>query len=356
MYTVTLVLSLILALGNVAAKSRAEWEKRVKEINDKSKNNLPWKAALAKNIPYEDDAALRVLASAKIDYSDLGDNGNGNGHNQEHSRLLQTVSLPTELNLVTKYPDCWSIRNIRDQGQCGSCWAVSSMSALSDRYCIAFSNSTTIVQKSFSYQDALECCTVCGFSSQGGCNGGFVSGAYKFAKSTGIVGGENYQNTTQCKPYFLDPNSWDYSVYVVTAPACALNCSTIPTADSSSKYTADKIKLLNYYVYSNTTYSSATMIKTMKTALYKNGTIIASMKVYDCFYAYSEGVYVKSSDLYYGSHAIRLIGWGVTSAGLSYWIGANSWGTYWGQSGFFWIRMGVNEVGIESYVVEGNFK
>ena len=44
---------------------------------------------------------------------------------------------------------------------------------------------------------------------------------------------------------------------------------------------------------------------------------------------------------YVFDHAIQLSGWGTDEAtGIDYWIGRNSWGTYWGEHGFFRVVRG----------------
>ena len=40
-----------------------------------------------------------------------------------------------------------------------------------------------------------------------------------------------------------------------------------------------------------------------------------------------------------GGHAVKLVGWGV-EGGVNYWIAANSWGSGWGDHGFFKIKEG----------------
>jgi cathepsin B len=61
--------------------------------------------------------------------------------------------------------------------------------------------------------------------------------------------------------------------------------------------------------------------------------------VYGDFYNYKSGIYTLTSGMYYGAHAVKVIGWG-SSNGVNYWIAQNSWGTSWGESGFFRIAFG----------------
>ena len=45
-------------------------------------------------------------------------------------------------------------------------------------------------------------------------------------------------------------------------------------------------------------------------------------------------------------HDVEVVGWGRDSGGL-FWIVRNSWGSYWGDQGWFYVRAGFNSMGIE---------
>jgi len=73
--------------------------------------------------------------------------------------------------------------------------------------------------------------------------------------------------------------------------------------------------------------------------------------VYQDFYNYKSGVYVYTYGSVVGGHAVKIVGWGVTTAGQNYWIVANSWGTSWGESGYFQIEQG--QCGIDTDAIAG---
>nr|1SP4_A Chain A, Cathepsin B [Bos taurus] len=44
--------------------------------------------------------------------------------------------LPESFDAREQWPNCPTIKEIRDQGSCGSCWAFGAVEAISDRICI----------------------------------------------------------------------------------------------------------------------------------------------------------------------------------------------------------------------------
>lgn len=77
----------------------------------------------------------------------------------------------------------------------------------------------------------------------------------------------------------------------------------------------------------------------MKKELYQHGPISCGVMATDKFEAYTGGVYKEHHWFPQINHEIAVVGWGVTDEGEEYWIGRNSWGTYWGEAGFFKMTM-----------------
>jgi C1A family cysteine protease len=79
-------------------------------------------------------------------------------------------TAPATFDARTQWPAC--IHTIKDQKQCGSCWAFAATEALSDRICIATSGKTNVV---LSPQDLVSCDT-----GNMGCNGGYLNRAWQY--------------------------------------------------------------------------------------------------------------------------------------------------------------------------------
>jgi len=94
----------------------------------------------------------------------------------------------------------------------------------------------------------------------------------------------------------------------------------------------------------------------------QNGPVQAMFLVREDFFMYKGGVYKYSDPIpdspsnhrQKGYHSARIIGWGVDRSQrrpIKYWVCANSWGTEWGENGYFRILRGEDECDIEMFVV-----
>jgi len=226
---------------------------------------------------------------------------------------IGVMDVPTSFDSRTQWPGC--IHDVRDQMQCGSCWAFSASEVLSDRLCIDSKGQQNVI---LSPQYLVSCDT-----SSEGCQGGYLDTTWKFLKKTGIP-------ADSCVPY--TSGSGDSGNCPTT---CKDGTSPIPT-------------------YRATNLGSATDAATIASAIVSGGPVQAAFSVYQDFMHYTSGVYKHVTGSLLGGHAIEIVGFGITTDNVQYWIVKNSWGTGWGQQGYFWILKGQNECGIESQVFWGD--
>uniref|UniRef100_A0A224Y2Q1 Cathepsin B n=1 Tax=Rhipicephalus zambeziensis TaxID=60191 RepID=A0A224Y2Q1_9ACAR len=250
-------------------------------------------------------------------------------------------NLPESFDARQRWPKCNSIHVIRDQSSCGACWAFGAAEAISDRICIHTKGS---VQVNISAQDLLTCCSYCSI----GCKGGVPMTAWYFYKDKGIVTGGLYGTQDGCQPYSFPPTKQGTTGLLPSriedfprTPSCKHRCRK----GYGKKYIEDK----HYGERIYTLYGNETLIRT---EIFKNGPVEADYTVYDDFLSYKSGVYQAHSTKALGGHAIRILGWG-TENGVPYWLAANSWSERWGDKGYFKIRRGNNECGIENDINAG---
>lgn len=261
------------------------------------------------------------------------------------------AAIPDSFDARQQWPECPTIQEIRDQSDCGSCWAFGAVEAASDRICIDTKGAN---KAHLSAEGMVGCCTSCGF----GCNGGDPASAWSYLASTGVVTGGNYGDLTWCSEYSL-PQCEHHNNHTTyppcggteyATPACPTSC------DANSTYTTPYAQDLHVFA---TSYSIPADVSQIQQEIMTNGPVEVAFTVYSDFEQYTGGVYQHVSGDELGGHAVKILGWGVDNTSGSpvpYWLVANSWNNDWGEDGFFRILRGSDECGIEDYAVAGKFQ
>ena len=271
---------------------------------------------------------LKTTWTAKIYERDIADLVGTWPENEEKKLEEKTVfktsikTIPESYDLREAYPQCEALREIRDQSCCDGGY-FSSTEVMSDRLCI---HSSGKIQTRVSAAYLISCCTSCG----NGCLGGIPSSCFSYWINSGIPSGGNYGDTTTCYPYFFPSQCSSQHI-----PSCPNSCQDgYPKTLSEDKS------------YGASAYSVRGE-ENMKQEIYENGSISATFSVYEDFGDYASGVYQHVTGSFLGGLSVKIIGWGVTSNGVKYWIIANSWNETWGEKGYFRLLRGTNECGIE---------
>ncbi|KAL1509143.1 hypothetical protein ABEB36_003928 [Hypothenemus hampei] len=203
------------------------------------------------------------------------------------------VEVPSSIDWRTQ----GYVTGVKNQGQCGSCWAFSVTGAMEGAY---FKKSGNLV--SFSEQQLVDCTT----SFNYGCDGGWMELVYPYIAEYGI-------ETESAYPYTAKDGS------------CKYDASKIVTKISSYRNTHDEAALLE--------------------AVGTLGPVSVSM---DASYisSYSSGIFSSTKcDITNLNHGVLVVGYG-SENGVDYWIIKNSWGSSWGDNGYLKLRRGTNECGV----------
>jgi C1A family cysteine protease len=215
---------------------------------------------------------------------------------------------------------------IKDQASCGSCWAFSVLGTYESNAKLATNNPKFSFD--LSEQDMVSCAF--GYPGCHGCGGANMDCPLRWLHDKGA----KYE---ACFKYnATDPDD--------SSPTPC--CLQTDTTEACKRGKPHYIRAWNPI--------DAESTQDMQKALTR-GPIVATFAVYEDFVYYTGGVYEHTSSTILGGHAIVLVGWGTDpTSGKDYWIGKNSWGTDWGENGWFKIRRGTNESGIEGecYVVD----
>jgi len=327
----------LLSAGALVAVSAKPEDKMVSKIN--STPGLLWKAGPAVRdmkpllgVKASSWGAVQNLPRATFDIAD--------------------EAIPDSFDSATNWPKCAAVINdIRDQSMCGCCWAFAAASAASDRLCISTEAATAVP---LSAQD------VCFCSSEDGCDGGQIDAPWDYISQEGVVTGGQVHDTYPingggyCADFSMPhchhhgpqgndpyPAEGDAGCPQQSSAQCPSKCGTNATAPHND-FSKDK------WTFSGMT-QSASGEEDIQKAIMTGGPVETAFTVYEDFANYVSGIYHHVSGSVEGGHAVRIVGWGVDS-GAKYWKVANSWNPYWGEKGYFRIKRGNSECGIEDGV------
>lgn len=201
---------------------------------------------------------------------------------------------------------------IKDQGDCGSCWAFSAVSGIESGLFM----STGSLPDALSTQQVISC-----DNKDDGCDGGDLPTAFKYVKKDGGIDTDSSYpdkshksgNTGKCKDHnhVVQVTNYKFAVPECTGGACN-------NQDEDG----------------------------LKAALNKFGPLSVCVNAND-WDDYSHGVYTKKCSGKYNKldHCVQLVGYD-TTASTPYWKVRNSWASDWGEKGFIRLPMGENACGI----------
>jgi len=243
----------------------------------------------------------------------------GDMSNEEYRRVFLGLKLKAPIDpedLVKVYsplpealPTSWdwnakgACTPIKNQQQCGSCWSFSTTGSSEGCNFIAHGKLTSL-----SEQNIMDCSNSWG---NAGCDGGLMTEAMNY-----IIANKGV-DTEQSYPYTAEDGNCHFSRTNVGGSLTGM--ANVTSGDEND----------------------------LQTKVYAGPTSVAIDASQSSFQFYSSGVYsdpnCSSTQL---DHGVLAVGWG-TDGSKPYWIVKNSWGTGWGQSGWFWLaRNAKNMCGI----------
>jgi len=315
---------------------------------------ITWQAAISPRFEGQPIGASKSLLGVKDGAKEYLDNAVRLGAVKKMP-VVMTTDLPTAFDSATNpaWKSCAKIiADIRDQSNCGCCWAFGAASAASDRMCIATNGTVAL---------PLSAEDVCFCGSQDGCGGGMLPDAWQYISNSGAVtGGQDGDDALGlCSDFSLPhchhhgpvgkdpyPAEGAKGCPSQTSPQCPTKCASSSKAPHAD-FAKDKFK------FSGDVVTYPTHADTIAKAIMDHGPVEAAFNVFGDFENYAGGIYTVTSQKQLGGHAIRIVGWG-EEKGTKYWKVANSWNPYWGEKGYFRIKRGTNEAGIEEQVTSSS--
>ena len=231
-----------------------------------------------------------------------------------------SVNLP----LYVDWRQEGAVTSVKDQGQCGSCWAFSATGAVEGVWAI---NKGKLID--LSEQELVDCANGFSYGSHG-CNGGEMDGAFKYIIQNGQCSLSDYPYTSGYGSGYI-PSSKKSDL------GMCQKCSSIVEISSCNDVKSnDQISLKN--------------------AVVKQPVSIAIEADTRYFQSYSSGVLDSNACGTSLDHGVLIVGYGEEN-GKKYWLVKNSWSESWGEQGYIKILRSdsTNDPGICGIAMQPSF-
>jgi len=223
---------------------------------------------------------------------------------------------------IGNVPDSWDWRtanppvvtDVKDQGQCGSCWAFSTTGNVEGQHALK-----TKKLVGLSEQNLVDCDHECSIydgqqSCDAGCEGGLMMNAFQYIFKNGGIDSE------------------DSYAYEGEDGSCRFNKQSVAAT------------ITNWTMLS----SNETE---MQSWLYQNGPIAVAVSAEEWqFYIFGVFYLPCTTDL---DHGVLIVGYGsetdIFGQTMPFWIIKNSWSSSWGEDGYIRLERGVNECAVGDY-------